>query len=60
MINKRELTQLREAAENGESLPGSKTLKLLNDLTKLKEEVRFLKKDNADTIKAIMNGNFEV
>jgi hypothetical protein len=60
MISKRELTQMREAAENGETLSGSKTLKLLNDIDKLKEEVRYLKKDNADTIKAILEGSFEM
>lgn len=60
MISKRELTQLREAASVGAFLNGSQTIKLLNDIDKLKEEVKFLKKDNADTMKAILEGSFEM
>jgi hypothetical protein len=60
MISKRELTQMRESAAVGALLPGPQTLKLLNDIDKLKEEIRFLKKDNADTIKAILEGSFEM
>lgn len=60
MIKKRELMQMREEAVLGAYLSGRDTLKLLDTIDKLKEEVRYLKKDNADTIKAILEGSFEV
>lgn len=60
MIRKRDLLQMREAASCGAFLNSHQTLKLLDTIDKLKEEVRYLKKDNADTIKAILEGSFEV
>jgi hypothetical protein len=60
MIKKPELLKMREAAACGAFLNSQQTLKLLDSIDKLKEEIRYLKKDNADTIKALLEGSFEV
>lgn len=60
MISKKELAQIRELAISGGSPTKPQTLKMVKAIEKLKEEVRLLKRENTETIKAILEGSFEI